>query len=180
MRFNMRINRYTRKRNNQQRTREEKSPSEILHVFLAECKLYDECINEYVINENCWYENMISYMATNYGDDFIGGENLFELIIPNVNEIMNFQIGPFTMTIIRINETVDRNFTNFREDFMIEKFFRLRDDGMQKCYVIISRLKHYWETSSLGHFINTPRKMKLIDGRKTGTFIWVRLKNSII
>ena len=172
----MRKNRYVIKRNNQQRTREEKSPSETLTILLAECKLSDECINGYVMNENCGYENMISYMATNYGEDFIGDENVFELIIPNVNQIMNFRIGPFTMTIIRINETVDRNFTKFREDFMIEKFFRLRDDGMEKCYVIISRLKLYWETSSLGHFINTPRKMKLIDGRKTGTFIWVRLK----
>ena len=177
MRFNMRINRYTRKRNNQQRTKEKKSPSTMISVMLAACKLDEECINEYVINENCLYQNLASYLATNHGDDFIGDENLFELIIPYVNDIMNFQVGHFTMTIIRITETIDRNFIKFREDFKIERFYRLRDDGMEKCYVIISRLKLYWETSSLGNFINGPKKIKLIDGKRTGTFIWVGLKN---
>ena len=116
-------------------------------------------------------------MEAKYGDDFIGHENPFAIIIPDVNKIMNFQIGIFTMTIMQLNESINFNLEKFQKDFMIENFCRIRDDGMEKCYVVISRLKLYWETSSIDNFINGKKKMKLIDGKRNGIFIWVGLKN---
>jgi len=149
-----------------------------LTFILAACKLYDECKTGEEINENCWYEKLISYLTENNGDDFVGYENLFELIMPNDNKVINFQIfKTFTMTIIRLSETINKNLEQFRNDFQIERFFRIRDVGTEKCYVILSKMNLFWVTSSYDNFLDGSKKLKLIDGKRTGTFIWVRLKN---
>ena len=146
-------------------------------IILAACKLYDECKVGDEINENCWYEELISYLMENYGDDFVGNENPFELMIPNVNKMMNFRIfETFTTTIFRLRETISNNLEQFRKDFNIEKFFRIRDVGTEKCYVILSKLNLFWISASYDNFLNGSKKLKLIDGKRTGTFIWVGLK----
>ena len=113
----------SRSRKNHHRARKEKSPVIKLTIILAACQLYEECKTGVEINENCWYEKLISYLTENYGDDFLGNENPFELIIQNVNKIMNFQIENFTMTILCLKETITDNLEQFREDFAIERFF---------------------------------------------------------
>ena len=180
MHYKIDRNKFSSKRKKQHRARKEKCLIYKLTFMLAACKLYDECKTGEEINENCWYEKLISYLTENYGDDFVGFENPFELILPNVNEIMNFQIfEKFTMTIIRSRETMNNNLEQFRKDFNIERFFRIRDDGMEKCYVIVSKLSLFWVTSSYDNFLNGSKNLKLIDGKRTGTFIWVWLKNLI-
>ena len=168
---------FSRNRKNHHRARKEKSPVTKLTIILAACKLYEECKTGVEINENCWYEKLISSLTENYGDNFLGNENPFELIIQNVNNIINFQIEYFTMTILRLRETITDNLEQLREDFAIERFFRIRDIGMDKCYVILSRLNLFWVTLSYDNFMAGSKKIKLIDGKRTGTFIWVWLKN---
>lgn len=174
-----RKNYHVGKRNNHERAKKAKTPSEKLDMLLDEVNLHDECINCQEINENCSFESLIDYMLESYGDDLIGNENLFEYIIPNVKKVMNFQIQSFTMTIIRTNKAIYTNLDKFRKNFMIERLFRIRDVGQEKCYVVISRLKLFWVTASLDNFISVPKKLKLIDGKKSGNLIWAWLKNFI-
>ena len=178
MQYKICKNKFSRTRKNHQMTRKEKFPIYKLTFILAACNLYDECKTGNEINENCWYEKLISYLTENYGDNFVGYENPFELIMPNVNKIMNFQIfETFTMTIICTRESISNNLGQFRKDFNIERFLRIRDVGMEKCYVILSKFNLFWVTSSCDNFLNGSKKLKLIDGKRTGTFIWVWLKN---
>ena len=178
MHYKIGKDKFSRNRKNHHRAREEKSPVIQLTIILAACELYEECKTGVEINENCWHEKLISYLTENYGDNFLGNENPFELMIQNVNEIMNFQIENFTMTILRLRETITDNLEQFREDFAMERFFRIRDIGMDKCYVILSRLNLFWVTSSYDNFLAGSKKIKLINGKSTGTFIWVWLKKS--
>ena len=182
MHFKVRKNTFTRKnkhagkRSNHKRSSQVKTSSVKLDGILDELNLYNECINSHVINENCGYEKLSVYMLEEYGEDFIGNENPFGLIIPDVNKIMNFKIETCTMTIFRTDKAININLVQFRKDFMIEKLFRIKDVGLEKCYVVISRLEFFWVTSSLDNFIDGPKKMKLIDGKRTGTLIWAWLK----
>ena len=182
MHFKVRKDTFTRKnklagnRNNHERAEKAKMSSERLDILLDELNLHDECMTCNKINENCVFENILE----KYGENFMSNENPFELIIPDVNKIMNCQIETFTMTIIRMDKVLNINLDKFRKDFMIERLFRIKDVELEKCYVVISRLKLFWVTSSLDNFINGPKKLKLFDGKRTGILIWVRLKNFIV
>ena len=93
----------------------------------------------------------------------------------HINEILNFQFNTFTMSLIRMNQLISKNVLQFRKDFKIEKLFRIKNRGKEKCYVIVSNLKPYWITLSLDNFLYGWKKIKLFDEQTSGVFIWVRL-----
>ena len=79
MQYKIGKDKFSRNRKNHHRARKEKFPVIKLTIILAACKLYEECKTGVEINENCCYEKLISYLKENYGDDFLGYENPFEL-----------------------------------------------------------------------------------------------------
>ena len=145
-------------------------------MFLLMMGLITECRTGREITNDCSFEKLESCLSNNHSDDYLGDYNLFQHVLKGIKEIMNFQFEIFTITLFRTSEMICKNIKKFREDFQINYLFRIMNKGKEFCYVIISKLKPYWITSSLTNFISGWKKIKLFDGRKNGNFIWVRLK----
>ena len=142
-------------------------------------RLKTECNIGNEINKDCSYEELTSKLSNEIGDDYLGECNLFELVLKDVSDVMNFQIVSFTMSLIRTKRMICRNISKFRKDFKIEKLFRTTNTENEMCYVIVSCLKPFWVMSSLKSFFKGVKKIKLWDGKQSeqqcGSFIWVRL-----
>ena len=138
-------------------------------------KLITECNTGNEINKDCSYEELSSKLSEEYDDDYLGDCNLFDLVLQDVSEIMNFQIATFTMSLIRTNRIICRNISKFRKDFKIKKLFRITNSGKQICYVIVSCLQPFWIMSSLKSFIKGTKKFQILDEQQSGALIWVRL-----
>ena len=137
--------------------------------------LITDCITGFEIHYNYTFKQLSSHLFDEVGDAYLGDFNLFQSLLQDVNQIMNFQIETFTMSLIQTKHIICINISNFRRDFKIEKLFRIKNTGKKRCYVIVSNLKPYWITSSLNNFLNGWKKIKLFDGENNGSFIWVRL-----
>ena len=138
-------------------------------------KLITECNTGNEINKDCSYEELTSQLSEEIGDDYLCDCNLFELVLQDVSDIMNFRIATFTMSLIRANRIICRNISKFRTDFKIKKLFQITNRGKQICYVIVSCLKPFWIMSSLKSFIKGTKKFQILDEQQSGAFIWVRL-----
>lgn len=151
--------------------------------FYGMAQLKKECITGSELNHGCFYENFTEQILEQYFDDYLGDDNLFEIVLKDkdVNSIRNFQIETFTMSLIRTDVMICKNISKFREDFKVQHLYRIENEGLEKCYVILSRLKPYWITASLNNFLNGYLKLKLFDKVRAmkepeRRFLWVRLK----
>ena len=138
-------------------------------------KLITECNTGNEINKDCSYEELTSKLSEENDDEYLGDCNLFDLVLQDVSDIMNFQIATFTMSLICANRIICRNISKFRTDFKIKNFFRITNRGKQICYVIVSCLKPFWIMSSLKSFIKGTKTFQILDEQQNGAFIWVRL-----
>ena len=144
-------------------------PNRCMHYSkCSPCSLFALLVHVFVTPKNCCsllapYERTATTFAHSSVDP------------AHINEILNFQFETFTMSLIRMNQLISKNVLQFRKDFKIEKLFRIKNRGKEKCYVIVSNLKPYWITTSLDNFLYGWKKIKLFDEQTSGVFIWVRL-----
>ena len=127
------------------------------------------------INKCCIYEDIFDTLQEKHSDEWVGNENFFEPVLKNVTEANNFYIETVMVTLIMTTRRIFGNIRKFLKDFNISKLFRINDNGMNKCYVIVSHLKPFWKISSLNNFIDGTKKLRLFDGQKRGFFLWVGL-----
>ena len=130
------------------------------------------CNNE--IND-CSHEDVVRSLE----DDYLGEENIFEakLETSKINQsCLCFKLGRFSLTLVCNERKLKNNLAEFRNDFKIEKLFRIRNYKKTYCYVIISNLVPYWLTQSMGTLIQGVLKTRLIKNEEeSGVFLWARL-----
>ena len=149
-----------------------------LNSLLEKMNLNQECITGQEINKSCTVANVESHLWLTCSEDYLGNDNLFELVLRDVKEIMNFQVDSLLVTLVCTKKMINKNITTFRGDFKITHFYRLRDFENQNCYVIVSTLKPYGITYSLENLVQRSIKLKLINDERSGSFIWHGFKYS--
>ena len=162
------------------RTSNKASSMESLMVWLTSFALVMECENSSSEEVNdCDYEDIVSSLE----DDFLGEENIFgdKLKASKIKaSCLCFKLGSFSLTLLCTERKLKHNLAEFRNDFKIEKLFRIKNYKKTYSYVIISNLVPYWETQSMGTFIQGVLKTRLIQNEdESGVFLWARLVCSV-
>ena len=147
----------------------------MLDIFLKERGLEKEYPFMNKLNQRCINEDFCEVVMEKFDEAWAGNDNFFAKVMKNVNNVDNFDIGMYTMTLIRTSHAISGNIERFRDDFKVWKLFHIESTNMNQCYVIITTLKPYWTISSLNNFIDGTKKLRLFDGQKDGYFLWVGL-----
>ena len=149
-----------------------------LNSLLEKMNLNQECITGQEINKSCTFATVESHLWFTCPEDYLGNDNLFEVVLQDVEEIMNFQVDSLLVTLVCTKKMINKNITTFRGDFKVTHFYRLKDSENQNCYVIVSTLKPYGITYSLENLVQRSIKLKLINDERSGSFIWHGFKYS--